>query len=105
MSILLGIWDLGLRIFVFQRRTEFLPDIIDSLKDGEVGEDDKNPKNGLHPLEKGSYREENNSFRPFHKPDVAWNLQRFCLGSNVGDKNRTHTDKRSKDDETRISFF
>ena len=82
-----------------------LPDIIDSLQHGEMGEDGKNPEDGFHPVEEGSYGEKDDAFGPLHQADGAWDLQSFCLGSDVGDKHCPHTSKRSKEDEAEISFF
>jgi len=102
---LFGVWKLGFRIFVLQWRTKFLPDIIDSLKHGEVGENGQNPENGLHALEEGACGEEDDAFGSLHEPDIAWDLQGLCLGSNIRDQDGAHTDKRSEDDDIRFSFF
>ena len=83
---------------------EPLPYIINSLKHSEVGEDGQNPENGFHPLEESSYGEKDNALCPFHEPHGTRDLQSLCLGSDVRDKHRTHTDKRGKEDETGISF-
>ncbi len=82
-----------------------LPDIVDSLKYGEMSEDGQNPKDGLHPLEDRSCGQEDDAFCPLHKPGTARNLQGLCLSSNVWDQDGAHTDKRSEDDDIRFSLF
>ena len=85
------------------RGVQLLPDVVNPVKHGDVGEDGEDPEDGSHDVEEGADGEQDHSLGPFHYADRAGKVSRFGPGPGVGDECNTQEGERREDDHTRLT--